>query len=299
MKYRVKDSDESMTIKEILKERIGISSRLYTRLKKNKKIVINGEVRMPHENAKTGDIINLDFDYEKNTFDIEEHPLDIIYEDEVLIIVNKDPFYVVHPTKGHPTGTLMNFVGFHMAEQKDFSKIRFVNRLDRDTSGIVIMAKNQFIHHQLSEAMREKTIDKTYIALVKGVVEKDEQLIDLPIDREDVDSIKRMVREDGKPCQTKIKVIKRFVDYTLLEVKLLTGRTHQIRVHLTHIGHPIVGDELYNEHSDLIDRQFLHCTQMAFKHPLTDEYIKVNAEYKEDMNCCLKQIGGVSWEESL
>lgn len=290
MKYIVAKNDVELTIKEILKTRIGISSRLYTRLKKNKKIKINGENRLLHELLNEGDVVEISFDYEKNTFESEYRQLDILYEDDVLIIVNKDPYYVVHPTKGHPVGTLMNFVAYHLNENGDNSKIRFVNRLDRDTSGVVIMAKNQFIHHRISEAMKNNNVEKFYIALVKGIVKDDWQLIDLPIERESEDSVKRIVREDGKVSKTEIEVIERLDKHTLLKIKLHTGRTHQIRVHLNYIGHPVVGDELYGGKSDLMDRQFLHCIQMRFIHPITAEKVVVDAEYKDDMKCTLEQI---------
>ncbi len=247
---------------------------------------------MPHECLKEDDVLEINFDYEINTFELEEGPLEVLYEDDMILAVNKNPFLVVHPTKGHPTGTLMNHIAYYLGDSGDDSKIRFVNRLDRDTSGVVIIAKNQFIHHRLSEAMKASEVNKEYIALVEGAVEKDIDLIDLPIERESEDSINRIVREDGKPSQTQYEVIERFNEYTLLKIKLFTGRTHQIRVHLTHIGHPIMADELYNKKSEFMDRQFLHCTEMDFVHPITKEKIVLNAPYKTDMNKVLDRLRG-------
>ncbi len=292
MKYIIKKEDENLTIKEILTSKIGVSSRLYTRLKKNKKIIVNGINRLPHECLKEHDVLEINFDYEINTFELEEGPLEVLYEDDMILAVNKNPFLVVHPTKGHPTGTLMNHIAYYLAKNGDDSKIRFVNRLDRDTSGVVIIAKNQFIHHRLSEAMKAREVNKEYIALVEGMVEKDIDLIDLPIERESEDSINRIVRKDGKPSQTQYEVIERFNEYALLKIKLFTGRTHQIRVHLTHIGYPIMGDELYNKKSEFMDRQFLHCTEMDFVHPITKEKIILNAPYKTDMNKVLDRLRG-------
>ncbi|MBN2260377.1 MAG: RluA family pseudouridine synthase [Clostridiales bacterium] len=292
MKYIVKKEDESLTIKEIMKNKMGISSRLYTKLKKSKKITVNNKNRMPHEFLREADVLEVNFDYEENTFEIEEGNLEIIYEDDMILAINKEPFLVVHPTKGHPTGTLMNHIAYYLSEKGDISKIRFVNRLDRDTSGVIIVAKNQFIHHQLSEEMKIDRVNKEYVALVQGVVEKNTDIIDLPIERESEDSINRVVREDGKPSKTQYKVIERINGFTLLDIKLFTGRTHQIRVHLEHIGHPIVGDELYYKKSDLIERQFLHCTSMDFFHPVTGEKIYLKAPFKKDMENALKILRG-------
>ncbi len=290
MKYIVKNEDSGSSIKNILKKRIGISSRLFTQLKKHRKVTVNNQERRLHEEVAEGDEIRVHFDYEENTFERELFPLEILFEDDVLLIVNKDPYYVVHPTLGHPTSTLMNFAAEHLYQQNDFSKIRFVNRLDRDTSGVVIMAKNQFIHHQMSEAMKRKEVDKHYIALVEGEIQEENQLIDAPIIRESEDSIMRVVRSDGKASQSIIDVADRFKDYTLIKIQLLTGRTHQIRVHMKYIGHPIVGDELYNQTSSLIGRQFLHCQMMRFTHPMTGETIHIEAPIKEDMQKALETI---------
>jgi 23S rRNA pseudouridine1911/1915/1917 synthase len=290
MKYIVKKEDSGSSIKNILKKRVGISSRLFTRLKKHNKVTVNNKKRRLHEEVVEGDEIRVQFDYEENSFEREPYPLEILFEDDVLLIVSKDPYYVVHPTLGHPTGTLMNFAAEHLYQKNDLSKIRFVNRLDRDTSGVVIMAKNQFIHHQLSEAMKRKEVDKYYIALVEGEIQEEHILIDAPIDRESEDSIMRVVKPDGKASQSVIDVVERFKGYSLLKVQLLTGRTHQIRVHLKHIGYPIVGDELYNKTSSLIGRQFLHCQMMRFTHPLTGETIHLEAPIKEDMQKALETV---------
>lgn len=283
MQYIVKKDDVGLKIKEILTDRIGISSRLYTKLKKNRKIFVNNENRLPHELVNIGDVVEVILDYEKNTFEIQKKDIEIIYEDDAILVVNKDPFCVVHPTKGHPNGTLMNFAAYYLSGKGEDCKIRFVNRLDRDTSGIVIMAKNQFIHHKLSEGFKENGIKKEYIALVDGVMKDDNGIIDFPIERESEDSIYRIVRDDGKPSKTEYIVIKRYKEHTLIKIKLHTGRTHQIRVHLKYIGHSIVGDVLYNKKSELIDRQFLHCAYMEFKHPLTKKIIYLEAKLKDDL----------------
>lgn len=290
MRYTVKNDEEGLTVKRVLKDRIGISSRLYTRLKKHQRFTVDGIYRLPHEPVHSGEVIEVMFDYEKNTFACEPRELEVLFEDEVLLVVNKDPFYVVHPTLGHPGGTLMNFAAAHLAGQQDQSKIRFVNRLDRDTSGIVIMAKNQFIHHQLSEAMRRDEVEKRYWALVEGRIEAETQLIDAPIARESEDSIRRVVRADGKACRSRVTVLERYGDKTLVAVELLTGRTHQIRVHMAHIGHPVVGDVLYNGPSELVDRQCLHCHEMTLTHPLTRERLEIVAPLKDDMRSAIEQL---------
>lgn len=221
---------------------------------------------------------------EENDIKPENIPLDIIYEDDDIIVINKPKGLVVHPANGNPDGTLVNAI---MAICKESlsgigGKIRpgIVHRLDKDTSGILIVAKNDKAHINLSNQIKNREMKKIYIALVRGVVNENEATIDMPIGRSTKDRKKMAVRKDGKEAITHFKVLKRFPKYTLLEVKIDTGRTHQIRVHMAEIGHPVVGDVVYsNGKNDFgVVGQMLHAKSLDFKHPITGKQMHLEAE---------------------
>lgn len=282
IKFKVENGD--IKVETVLKTEFSISSRLFVKLIQNRNLFINGKSAHRKDIAKQGDIITIVLaDEEDTNVKQSEIPLDIIYEDLDLVIVNKQPYMVVHPTKNHPYDTVLNAMAGYFEQKNIKKKVRFVNRLDRDTSGVVVIAKNSFGHQQMSKQFIEDTVEKGYMAVVDGVVTKDSDTIDLPIERESEDSIIRIVREDGKSCITKYRVVERYENATLLEVKIETGRTHQIRVHLKHIGHPIVGDSLYNKESSIISRQALHSYYLKFKAPRNGEYKEVRAELPEDI----------------
>ena len=211
-------------------------------------------------------------------------PIEIIYEDSDIIVVNKPKGMVVHPANGNPDGTLVNAI---MAICKDSlsgigGEIRpgIVHRIDKDTSGLLIVAKNDNAHVKMSEQIKNHEVKKTYIALVRGVFKENEATIDMPIGRSPSDRKKMAVNKNGKNAITHIKVLKRFDKYTLLQVNIETGRTHQIRVHLSHIGYPIVGDYTYSNGKNEFDviGQCLHAQKLEFKHPITQKDMCLEAE---------------------
>lgn len=211
-------------------------------------------------------------------------PIEIIYEDSDIIVVNKPKGMVVHPANGNPDGTLVNAI---MAICKDSlsgigGEIRpgIVHRIDKDTSGLLIVAKNDNAHVKMSERIKNHEVKKTYIALVRGVFKENEATIDMPIGRSTSDRKKMAVNKNGKNAITHIKVLKRFDKYTLLQVNIETGRTHQIRVHLSHIGYPIVGDYTYSNGKNEFDviGQCLHAKKLEFKHPITQKDMCLEAE---------------------
>jgi len=211
-------------------------------------------------------------------------PIEIIYEDSDIIVVNKPKGMVVHPANGNPDGTLVNAI---MAICKDSlsgigGEIRpgIVHRIDKDTSGLLIVAKNDNAHVKMSEQIKNHEVKKTYIALVRGVFKENEATIDMPIGRSTSDRKKMAVNKNGKNAITHIKVLKRFDKYTLLKVNIETGRTHQIRVHLSHIGYPIVGDYTYSNGKNEFDviGQCLHAQKLEFKHPITQKDMCLEAE---------------------
>ncbi|WP_077370036.1 RluA family pseudouridine synthase [Anaerosalibacter sp. Marseille-P3206] len=277
--FKVKDE---MTVEEVLFN-YNISSRLFRKLKRDKAIFLNGKPVKNTSIASVGDIISIVMGDEIDDTIPEPIPLDIVYEDYDLLIFNKKPNMVVHPTKSHQSGTVSNGISYYYKQKNIKKKIRFVNRLDMDTSGVLIVAKNSFSHQQLAIQFQENSVTKKYIAIVDGLVENDNDIIDLPIGREEDKSVKKVVTDDGKRAITEYNVKERYKNATLLEVQIYTGRSHQIRVHLNHIGHPIIGDVLYNKPSEYIGRQALHANYIKFKHPRTQEDMEFIAPLPEDM----------------
>lgn len=220
---------------------------------------------------------------ETNIFEPQDIPVHVVYEDADLLIVNKQPFLVVHPTKGHPSGTLANGIAKLFLDEGLDIKIRFINRLDRDTSGLMMIAKNPYAQTVISEQMIADEVVKEYTALVMGRLEKDKGTINAKIGLENEEDIERKVLENGKPCVTHYQVIERFKNASLVKIRLETGRTHQIRVHFKHIGHSLFGDLLYGGNHDIINRQALHCSRMVFKLARPSKEIELKAELPEDM----------------
>ncbi len=281
---------ENNKVEAILKEQLDISGRFSRRLAKANSILLNNSTCSLNKKAKQGDTITLLFEDETDPNIPEDIPLTIVYEDHDLLLVNKQPGIVVHPTKSHSSGTIANGVAWYFEKNHIKKKIRFVNRLDMDTSGIVVIAKNPFGQHQIGLQFEDNTIEKRYLTLVEGVISEDSGIIDKPIDKDETDPIKQTVREDGKPSLTKFKVIERYNNATLVEVQIMTGRNHQIRVHMNYIGHPVLGDTLYNKPSSLIDRQALHSSYLAFHKPRKGEKIEVHAELPLDMQNAIEKL---------
>lgn len=215
--------------------------------------------------------------------------LDIIYEDFDIIAINKPAGIVVHPTKRHQELTLANGLSEYFISSEMKIKPRFVNRLDMNTSGILLVAKNSYAHHILSENMKKQEMNKNYIALVCGVVKDDYGLIDRPIFKEE-EEFKRIVDSRGQNSKTMFKVLKRFDNYTLVELELLTGRTHQIRVHMSYLGHPLVGDELYGGDTKIMQRQALHSFKTITIQPRLKKELIFEAELPIDMKEALIKI---------
>lgn len=210
--------------------------------------------------------------------------LDILYEDEYLLIVNKPAGIPVHPSLEHFSDSLSNGVKFYFDQNKINKKIRPVNRLDRNTSGIVIFAKNEYIQERLSFQMKNKLFKKEYIALCEGIFEVNNGVIDANIDRKPGSIIERCVSIIGKKAITHYKVLNNERNISKVLINLETGRTHQIRVHMAYIGHPIIGDDLYGKPSNLINRQALHAYKVTFIHPITNKQICITSNLPKDMN---------------
>ncbi len=262
-----------------------LSRTMIQKLIENGKILVNGQKKKISYKVNINDKISINIpEPEKTDLKPQNIPLEVIYEDNDIIVVNKPKGMVVHPANGNPDGTLVNAI---MAISKNSlsgigGKIRpgIVHRLDKDTSGIIIVAKNDKAHINLSKQIKDREVKKIYIALVKGAVNENEATIDMPIGRSTKDRKKMAVRKDGKQAITHFKVLKRYLNYTLLEVKIDTGRTHQIRVHMAEIGHPVVGDIVYSKGKNEfgVVGQMLHAKSLDFTHPTTGKKMHLEAE---------------------
>lgn len=270
-----------------------ISRETIQRMIKTGKILVNGKQEKASYKTTVGDVITLEEEIpEEIELKPQEMPLDIIYEDDDMLVINKEKGIVVHPGNGNPDGTLANAV---MAKCKGSlsgigGKIRpgIVHRIDKDTSGLIIVAKNDTAHINLSKQIQDRKVKKTYITLVRGVIKENEATINMPIGRSSKDRKKMAVTKNGKEAITHFKVLKRYNGFTLLEVKIETGRTHQIRVHLSEIGYPIVGDEVYSNGKNPfgVKGQMLHAEKLEIKHPITGKELTFEApvpNYFEDI----------------
>lgn len=289
LEKKVSNIGEGVKIREYLKSELGLSTRLIRSASIGKRIFVNNEVVKMNRVLNEGEIIKIDLAKEESqNIAPEKMDIEVIYEDEDILVVNKKPFMVVHPTKSYQSGTLANGIINYFMETNQNCIVRLVSRLDMNTSGLIIIAKNQFSHGMLSKEMSENKVEKRYLAIVHGKLEKTEGTIDLPIYRPEgiENGTKRIIDERGQRSITHYKVVESFEDASLVECKLETGRTHQIRVHLSNIGHPIYGDTLYGygeEEEDLIKRQALHAYALDFKSPRSGEMISLKSKLPEDM----------------
>ena len=287
LEYIVKKEDEN--IRQILKEKFKMSDRLIVKLKHSENISVNNEKARIWNKISEGDKLVIEEDFEEESPNIVSNKkikLDILYEDEYMLIVNKPPFIPVHPSSSHFDDSLSNGVKAYYEKIGLKKLIRPVIRLDKNTSGIVIFAKNEYIQNCLMYQMNHGTFKKYYLAILEGIVDKDLGTISKGISRKEGSVIERKIDDNGKEAISHYKVIKRFKDknLTLVEYTLETGRTHQLRLHSKELGHPILGDSLYNKESALISRQALHSYKIEFIHPISNEKMVIETKIPEDMN---------------
>ena len=290
--YIIKENEDSMLLKDIAKKKMMLSSRLFNKLKLNHHIYINNRIAFANDIVKKGDIITINFDYaEDNSIEAQNAQIDILYEDDWYLAVNKPAGIVVHPCSYHPNSTLSNYVKYYLNTNK---MIRPINRLDKDTSGIVLFAKNEYAQERFNSI--HNSINKFYIAIVDGWFDKDEGKISAPISRKEASIIERKVDfENGQESITLYKVLKNLIinelKCSIVEFQLLTGRTHQIRVHSAYINHPIIGDTLYNkkQSANLMNRQALHSYKLEFKHPITKDSIKIVTKIPDDIKTIIEK----------
>ncbi|MBW3552030.1 MAG: RluA family pseudouridine synthase [Gemmatimonadetes bacterium] len=273
---------------------------------------LNGAVPRKSERVAEGDVIELEVPpLQPSVIEPEAIPLEIVYEDRDLLVVNKPAGLVVHPAPGHRSGTLVNALLHHVEDLSGIGGVKrpgIVHRLDKDTSGLMIVAKHDRAHRRLSGALKRRDINRVYLAACWGHLQEDRQTVDAPLARSRSDRKKIAVAESGRRAVTHFTRVERWVAADLLEARLETGRTHQIRVHLAHLGHPVVGDEVYGgggargisgtgrgwarELEARVPRQFLHAARLAFDHPRTGERIDLEARLPPDL------AGAAEWARS-
>ncbi len=284
--YKVGKEGQDVKIRDYMKENLNLSGRFIRGSAMDRRLRVNGkEVKLNYK-LQEDDVIEVTVNAEESqNIEGEDLNIKIIYEDDDLLIVDKPPFMVVHPTKSHPMGTLANGVIHHFRSNNDNSIVRLVSRLDRDTSGLIMIAKNQFSHMNLAKSMEKNLIKKSYLAIIHGNLENQEGTIDLPIGRPTDETIKRAVLEDGQRSITHYKIKESYKEGILVELVLETGRTHQIRVHLSYVGCPIYGEQLYSDFNDeeLISRQALHAYALTLPPPRSGEILNFESTLPEDM----------------
>ena len=274
-----------------------ISRTLAQTLIKNGEILLDGKIAKVSSKVHEGQEVSIPevLKEEVNESLIpEDIPIDILYEDEDILIVNKPKDMVVHPAIGNRTGTLVNAI-LGKTELSDFNgefRPGIVHRLDKNTTGVLVVAKNNLAHQNIAMQIQNRTTKKVYLALVRGVIKEDNGVIDLPIGRHPTDRKKMAVVKDGKNALTNFKVLKRFEGYTFVEIELKTGRTHQIRVHMSHIGFPVVGDDVYSSGKNPfgVTSQMLHAHILGFNHPKTGEWMEFVASLPIEFDEILKKL---------
>lgn len=280
--YTIKN--DKQTINQLLQSELKISSRLLFKLIKMHRILLNNEPCDTRNCAFSGDILTIDFNYEEDNSNIvpTELNLNIVFEDDWILVVNKPAGIAIHPSVLHYSDSLCNGIRFYFDKIGLKKKIRPVNRLDLNTSGLVVFAKCEYIQECLINQMKNNKFKKEYLAVCNGIFENKSGTINLPIARKDNSIIERCISENGQVAITHYKVLKEFDYYSLVKCYLETGRTHQIRVHMSAIGHSLLGDSLYGSVSDLIDRQALHCYNLQFVHPVYNNNLSFFGDLPND-----------------
>ena len=280
---------EENKLKSELLDKMNISVRMLCSIKKEKSVTVNGKYVPMHTMVCGTDIIKIELPHESNEYEAQQMGIEVLYEDFDLLVVEKPFGMVVHPTRNHLENTMLNALKYYFDENGIKSKVRFVNRLDRDTSGILIVAKNAYAHSVLTKDTSMWEMHKKYIAVVEGKLDES-GTIRLPIIKSE-DGIRRTVDENGQECITHYRTIKSNERASFVELELETGRTHQIRVHMSAIGHPIFGDELYGGNMDFIERQALHCIELGFYSPRLEKEIRVKTKLHDDITELLMKLG--------
>ncbi|MDF2505623.1 RluA family pseudouridine synthase [Clostridium sp.] len=291
LKYYIEKDDADTKIREFLKHKINLSTRFIKSAAIEKRITVNGCAVKMNYVLRLGNKVEIDtFRDENQNIIPEKMDISVVYEDQDLIVVNKPAGIVVHPTKSYTGGTLANGLLYYFKEKGEKCIVRLVSRLDMDTSGLILVAKNQFAHMSLARDMKLDSFKKGYMALVKGNLKEKVGTIDKPIYRTEED-IRRIIDDRGQRSITHYEVIESFTEGDLIKLQLETGRTHQIRVHLNSIGHPILGDTLYGgEGNNIIKRQALHAYKLSFPHPRDGKIVELEIDLPKDIKELIEKL---------
>ncbi|GAE37067.1 RluA family pseudouridine synthase [Halalkalibacter akibai] len=286
LNWKVEDDWNNQLLRLFLKEKCHISKRALADIKFNDGLIlVNNQEVTVRTTLRTGDHVQIGLPNEQisTTLVPEFVPLDIGYEDDHLLVVNKTAGMPTIPSREHPTGSLANAIIGYYSMNHHPATFHAVNRLDKDTSGLLIIAKHRLAHDRLSKLQQSGKVNRYYTAVVKGELPTNTGTIDAPIGRDPESIIKRMVTDSGKRAITHYSVVNQGNNNKVVEIKLETGRTHQIRVHFSYLGFPLLGDDLYGGNTEEIQRQALHCHKVEFMHPFTDELINISQGVPEDM----------------
>ncbi|MED0980891.1 RluA family pseudouridine synthase [Bacillus paramycoides] len=290
LKWTIQSVAEGILVREFLKTK-GISKAALTDIKfHGGAIEVNGEHASVRHKLQAGEELQVFFPVEERSEGMiaENIPLCIVYEDDAVLVMNKEAYLSTIPSREHPSGSVANALLYHYDKQHLASTVHIVTRLDRDTSGLMLIAKNRFVHHLLSKQHQQKGVKRTYEAIVHGMILEEVGTIDAPIGRKADSIIERTVCEDGQRAVTHFKVMESFPNKTRVALELETGRTHQIRVHMAHIGHPLLGDDLYGGQRDVMKRQALHSTSLTFYHPILEKEMTFTSSIPDDMQHALR-----------
>ena len=283
--HTVTPEEAGRTVEEILTGPMQISRRMIQRLTRSRGIQLNRRPPFLARKVRAGDVVaaRVTRDEEPGLEPVAME-LEVVHEDTAVLVVNKPPFLLVHPTSPAHRATLSHGIAHHYAGQGLRAKVRPVHRLDRDTSGLVVVAKSDFAHQHLDRQLRERTFTRLYLALVEGAPEGEGGVVDAPIGRHRDNPSLRAVRPGGEPARTRWRVVERYAGAALLELELETGRTHQIRVHLAHLGHPLLGDRQYGGRAlPGLRRQALHAWRVSFAHPSSGKPVAYEAPLPPDL----------------
>lgn len=295
-RFQIADELEDERIDKCMSMLVDSLSRSYIqKLIKENAVLVNGEPVKSSYRVKTDDDVAFRLPRAVEPDILPENiPLEILYEDADVIVVNKPKGMVVHPAAGHYSGTLVNALMYHCGSElsgiNGVMRPGIVHRIDRDTTGSLIVCKNDRAHASIAEQLKVHSVNRRYRAICQGVLSEDEGTVDKPIGRHHTDRKKMAVDENGKTAVTHYRVLQRFDKYTYIECELETGRTHQIRVHMASIGHPLLGDEVYSNQTSpyRLTGQTLHAMTLGFQHPSTGEYVEINAPLPEYFRHLLK-----------
>lgn len=291
VRWQVETSQQQCLLRDFLRKEKQISRLALTDIKKHGKLLVNGAEVTVRAVVNVGDEVTVVFSPEKRSAGLQAKniPLSVVYEDEHLLVINKQAFLATIPSIYHPEQSLANAVLYYYDMNKIPYTFHAVNRLDRDTSGLLIVAKHRYAHDLLTKQQRLGQVKRTYLAIVHGIIENNAGTISAPIGRKEDSIIVREVRDDGQAAVTHYQVVKFLEDETVVQLQLETGRTHQIRVHMASIDHPLLGDDLYGGLTTKIDRQALHSWELAFFHPISNQKMHFKVDPPEDISKLTKK----------